>query len=57
MKDSTNAKDYTGDGRIPPNPMKYQSGSWLFKLAYHFSPKHSVNTVLSKLNNVMIYRI
>ncbi|WGE69595.1 lactoferrin/transferrin family TonB-dependent receptor [Actinobacillus equuli subsp. haemolyticus] len=48
VKDSTNAKDYTGDGRIPPNPMKYQSGSWLFKLAYHFSPKHSVNTVFEQ---------
>lgn len=48
IKDSTNAKDYTGDGRIAPNPMKYQSGSWLFKLAYHFSPQHSVNAVFEQ---------
>lgn len=45
IKDSTKAQDYTGDGRIAPDPMKYRSGSWLVKLGYQFSPNHSVNTV------------
>lgn len=40
------AKTYTGDKRIMPDPMKYQSASWLAKLGYRFSPEHRIDTIL-----------
>lgn len=39
------AVQYTGDKRIMPNPMDYQSQSWFFKGGYRFSPKHYVGAV------------
>ncbi|MDH2924655.1 hemoglobin/transferrin/lactoferrin receptor protein [Nicoletella semolina] len=43
--ESINPKDYTGEGRIVPNPMEYKSGSWFVKTGYQFTPEHSVNLV------------
>lgn len=41
----SNAKNYTGSQRILPNPMDYQSHSWLLKGGYRFSPEHYVGGV------------
>ncbi|MDO5058868.1 MAG: lactoferrin/transferrin family TonB-dependent receptor [Neisseria sp.] len=38
--ETVSAKQYTGNNRIQPNPMEYQSGSWLARLGYRFSPEH-----------------
>lgn len=44
-KMQSNAKNYTGSHRILPNPMDYQSRSWLLKGGYRFSPEHYVGGV------------
>ncbi|RTL79121.1 lactoferrin/transferrin family TonB-dependent receptor, partial [Escherichia coli] len=36
------AKEYTGEERALPDPVKYKSDSWLVKLGYSLSPKHYV---------------
>ena len=40
-----NAKEYTGEQRALPDPLKYTSDSWLVKLGYAFSPKHYISGV------------
>ncbi|AUI66163.1 MULTISPECIES: lactoferrin/transferrin family TonB-dependent receptor [Glaesserella] len=40
-----NAKDYTGEYRALPDPLKYKSDAWLVKLGYAFSPKHYVSGI------------
>ncbi|EGV35354.1 lactoferrin/transferrin family TonB-dependent receptor [Neisseria weaveri] len=47
-KETVAADKYTGINRIKPNPMEYQSGSWLARLGYHFSPEHYVGWVMEK---------
>ena len=44
--ESMAAKDYTGNKRILPDPMDYQSHSWLLKTGYRFSPNHYLGGVL-----------
>lgn len=39
-KETLPSAAYTGSKRIRPNPMEYQSGSWLGRLGYRFSPEH-----------------
>lgn len=38
-------KEYTGEGRVLPDPLQYRTGSWLLRGGYSFSPKHSINAV------------
>lgn len=44
--EKVSAKDYTGEDRVLPNPMRYRTHSWLVKLGYQFSPQHYVGAVL-----------
>lgn len=46
IKEHLSAKDYTGDDRVMPDPMKYKTESWLAKLGYHFNEKHYLGGVL-----------
>ncbi|MCF7528776.1 lactoferrin/transferrin family TonB-dependent receptor [Neisseria lisongii] len=39
-KETLSANQYTGSNRIRPNPMEYQTDSWLTRLGYRFSPNH-----------------
>ncbi|WP_424410301.1 lactoferrin/transferrin family TonB-dependent receptor [Pasteurella sp. PK-2025] len=41
-----NANDYTGNGRIKPNPMDYQTDSLLLRIGYNVTPKHYVGSIL-----------
>lgn len=46
VKQETVSSDaYTGPNRILPNPMDYQSRSWLAKLGYRFTPRHYLGGV------------
>lgn len=38
-------RDFTGSGRAMPDPLRYRTGSWLVRGAYHFSPKHHAGAV------------
>ncbi|MDO1516963.1 MULTISPECIES: lactoferrin/transferrin family TonB-dependent receptor [unclassified Neisseria] len=40
------ADQYTGNKRILPNPMDYQSRSWLTNVGYHFSPRHYLGGIM-----------
>ena len=44
--ETVNAEDYTGADRILPNPMDYQSKSWLLKGGYHFTDNHYMGVVI-----------
>lgn len=46
QEDTVSRKDYTGENRIAPNPMKYGSQSWFFRPGYHFSDNHYLGGVL-----------
>ena len=39
------AKDYTGPNRLAPNPMDYNTDSYLLKLAYNFNQRHRIGVV------------
>ncbi|MDO4998582.1 MAG: lactoferrin/transferrin family TonB-dependent receptor, partial [Neisseria sp.] len=43
--ETVSASEYTGPDRIAPNPMDYDSRSWLFKGGFRFDPQHYVGTV------------
>lgn len=40
------AAQYTGSNRVLPNPMEYESRSWLFKGGYQIAPRHYLGAVL-----------
>lgn len=42
ITEQLSAKEYTGEERALPDPVKYKSDSWLVKLGYSLSPKHYV---------------
>lgn len=43
--EKVSAKDYTGKDRVLPDPMDYQSKSWLLKGGYHFTDSHYLGAV------------
>ena len=45
ITERVSASDYTGPGRVLPDPLTYRTGSWLARGGYRFSPRHSVGTV------------
>lgn len=47
-KEILSAKEYTGSERILPNPMKYQSGSWLARLGYQIAPAHYIGWLMER---------
>lgn len=40
-----NDNEYTGKDRIKPNPMDYNTDSWLVRLGYQFTPKHYLGAI------------
>lgn len=44
-KEIMSGDQYTGAGRIKPNPMDYKTDSWLARLGYTFSDKHYVGGI------------
>ncbi len=46
--EQVSAKDYTGAGRLLPNPMDYQSKSVLFKGGYYLTDKQYLGAVFEK---------
>ncbi|MGX2975336.1 lactoferrin/transferrin family TonB-dependent receptor [Ursidibacter arcticus] len=44
--EQVSANEYTGNGRIKPNPMDYKTDSWLARIGYQFTPKHYIGGIL-----------
>lgn len=38
--ETVSGNEYTGEGRVKPNPMDYKTDSWLVRLGYQFTPRH-----------------
>lgn len=45
ITETVRAKDYTGADRVLPNPMDYESKSWLIKTGYRPNANHYIGTV------------
>lgn len=46
ITEQVSSEDYTGDDRVLPDPMEYQSKSWLLKGGYHLTDSHYLGAVL-----------